>query len=108
MVLSGVSLEQLQDRRKLLSGIDRLHREVNAGQMQAVDRFTAGAFDVLTSSRLADALDLSKEDPKVRERYGSGKPFNYQFDGATTVNEHLVLARRPVEAGTPRVTSAVV
>jgi len=104
MVLSGVSLEQLQDRRKLLSGIDKLRKEVNAGQMQAVDRFTAGAFDVLTSSRLADALDLSKEDPKVRERYGTGRPYNYQFDGAPTVNEHLLLARRLVEAGVRVVT----
>lgn len=104
MVLSGVSLEQLQDRRKLLSGIDKLHREVNAGQMQALDRFTAGAFDVLTSSKLADALDLSKEDPKLRERYGTGQPYNYQFDGAPTVNEHLLLARRLIEAGVRVVT----
>jgi hypothetical protein len=104
MVLSGVSLEQLQDRRKLLSGIDKLHREASAGQMQALDRFTSGAFDVLTSSKLADALDLSKEDPKLRERYGTGQPFNYQFDGAPTVNEHLLLARRLVEAGVRVVT----
>src|SRR5262245_3189648 len=104
MVLSGVSLEQLQDRRKLLSGIDKLHREAGAGQMQALDRFTAGAFDVLTSSKLADALDLSKEDPKTRERYGTGQPYNYQFDGAPTVNEHLLLARRLIEAGVRVVT----
>lgn len=104
MVLNGLSLEQLQDRRKLLSSVDRLKREVNAGQMQAQDRFTAGAFDVLTSSRLADALDLSKEDPKLREKYGTGRPYNYQFDGAPTVNEHLLLARRLVEAGVRVVT----
>jgi len=104
MVLSGLSLAQLQDRRKLLSGFDRLRHEVNAGQMQAMDRFTAGAFDVLTSSRLADALDLSKEDPKVRERYGTGQPYNYQFDGAPTVNEHLLVARRLIEAGVRVVT----
>jgi hypothetical protein len=104
MVLHGLSLEQLQDRRKLLSSVDRLKRETNAGQMQALDRFTAGAFDVLTSSKLADALDLSKEDPKIRERYGNGQPYNYQFDGAPTVNEHLLLARRLVEAGVRVVT----
>jgi Protein of unknown function (DUF1501) len=105
MVLNGVTLEKLQDRRKLLGSLDKLHREVNAaGQMQAIDRFTAGAFDVLTSSRLADALDLSKEDPKVRERYGDGRPYNYQFDGAPTVNEHLLLARRLIEAGVRVVT----
>jgi Protein of unknown function (DUF1501) len=104
MTLSGLSLGQLQDRRKLLGSLDKLHREINAGQMKAVDSFTAGAFDVLTSSRLADALDLSKEDPRVRERYGNGQPYNYQFDGAPTVNEHLLLARRLVEAGVRVVT----
>jgi hypothetical protein len=104
MVLRGLTLEQLQDRRKLLGSLDRLQREANAGQLQAIDRFTAGAFDVLTSSRLADALDLSKEDPRVRERYGTGQPYNYQFDGAPTVNEHLLLARRLVEAGVRVVT----
>jgi len=105
MVLNGLSLDQLQDRRQLLGSLDRIRREVHAaGQMQAIDRFTAGAFDVLTSSRLADALDLSKEDPKVRERYGDGKPYNYQFDGSPTVNEHLLLARRLVEAGVRVVT----
>ena len=104
MVLGSLTLEQLQDRRKLLSSVDRLRRDVNAGQMQALDRFTAGAFDVLTSSKLADALDLSKEDPKIRERYGTGRPYIYQYDGSPTVNEHLLLARRLVEAGVRVVT----
>src|SRR6187401_1805449 len=105
MTLSDVTLDQLQDRRRLLAGIDRLRGELKAtDQMQAMDRFTAGAFDVLTSSRLADALDLSKEDPRVRERYGNGQPYHYQFDGAPTVNEHLLLARRLVEAGVRVVT----
>jgi hypothetical protein len=104
MTLGSLTLDQLQDRRKLLGGLDRLRREVNAGPMQAIDRFTAGAFDVLTSSRLADALDLSKEDPRIRERYGNGQPYNYQYDGAPTVNEHLLLARRLIEAGVRVVT----
>jgi uncharacterized protein (DUF1501 family) len=105
MTLQGLSLDQLQDRRKLLGSLDKLHREVDAAeQVEALDRFTAGAFDVLTSSRLADALDLSKEDPKIRERYGNGQPFKYQFDGAPTVNEHLLLARRLIEAGVRVVT----
>ena len=102
---AGLTLDQLQDRRKLLGSLDGLRRDLHtAGQIEAVDRFTAGAFDVLTSSRLADALDLSKEDPRIRERYGTGQPYNYQFDGAPTVNEHLLLARRLVEAGVRVVT----
>src|SRR6185369_16744891 len=61
-------------------------------------------FDLLTSSKLADALDLSKEDPKARERYGDGQPYHYQYDGAPTCNEHLLIARRLVEAGCRSVT----
>jgi hypothetical protein len=105
MTLSGLTLEQLEDRRRLLSSLDKLRRDTHtSGQMAAMDRFTGGAFDVLTSSRLADALDISKEDPKVRERYGTGRPYSYQFDGAPTVNEHLLLARRLIEAGVRVVT----
>lgn len=105
MTLGSLTLDQLKDRRTLLGSMDRLRRDVEAtDQMQAMDRFTAGAFDVLTSSKLAEALDLSKEDPKVRERYGTGQPYRYQYDGAPTVNEHLLLARRLVEAGVRVVT----
>ena len=59
---------------------------------------------MLTSSRLLDALDLSQGSEKVRERYGDGKPYNYQYDGAPTVNDHLLMARRLVEAGARVVT----
>jgi uncharacterized protein (DUF1501 family) len=54
---------------------------------------------VLTSSKLLDALDVSREPEKVRARYGDGKPYQYQFDGAPTVNDQLLMARRLVEAG---------
>ena len=33
--------------------------------------------DVLTSSKLVDALDLSKEDPRIVARYGDGKPYKF-------------------------------
>ena len=67
--------------------------------MEGMDAFDQRALDVLTSSKLVDALDLSKEDPKVRDRYGDGKPYKFQYDGAPTVNDHLLMARRLVEAG---------
>ena len=66
--------------------------------------FNQAAFGVLTSSRLLDALDLSKEDPKIVARYGDGKPYQYQYDGAPTVNDHLLIARRLVEEGVRNVT----
>jgi uncharacterized protein (DUF1501 family) len=103
--LNGISLDRLQDRRGLLTSIDSLKREIDtSGQLEATDAFTEAAFGVLTSSKLVEALDLSKEDPKVVARYGDGKPYNFQYDGAPTVNDHLLLARRLVEAGVRSVT----
>ncbi|GIW97808.1 MAG: hypothetical protein KatS3mg111_1141 [Pirellulaceae bacterium] len=100
MKLTDISLERLQDRRRLLASLDRIRRDIDAsGKLASLDAFEQKAFDVLTSSKLLDALDLSKEDPKIVERYGDGKPYQYQYDGAPTCNEHLLLARRLVEAG---------
>ncbi len=100
MKLNDISLERLQDRRKLLASIDNLRRDIDAtGTMEGMDAFGQRALDVLTSSKLLDALDLSKEDPKIVERYGDGKPYKYQYDGAPTCNDHLLIARRLVEAG---------
>jgi hypothetical protein len=100
MKLHDITLDRLQDRRKLLTSIDNLRRDIDtSGAMEGMDAFGQKAFDVLTSSKLIDALDLSKEDPKLVARYGDGKPYQYQYDGAPTCNDHLLLARRLVEAG---------
>ncbi len=100
MKLNDISLERLQDRRQLLTSLDNLRRDIDtSGTMAGMDAFGQRALDVLTSSRLLDALDLSKEDPKTVQRYGDGKPYQYQYDGAPTCNEHLLIARRLVEAG---------
>ncbi len=98
--LNGVTLDRLGDRRSLLRGLDDLRRDVDAsGMLQGMDSYTEAAFGVLTSSKLVDALDLSKEDPKVVARYGDGKPYQFQYDGAPTCNDQLLMARRLVEAG---------
>ena len=98
--LNNVTLDRLADRKQLLKGLDQLKREVDAtGQLAGMDAFNEAAFGVLTSSKLIDALDVSKEPEEVRARYGTGKPYKYQYDGAPTVNEHLLVARRLVEAG---------
>lgn len=100
MKLNDISLERLQDRRALLASLDNLRRDIDAtGTMEGMDAFGRRALDVLTSSKLLDALDLSKEDPKIVEAYGDGKPYQYQYDGAPTCNEQLLVARRLVEAG---------
>ena len=100
MKLNDISLERLRDRRKLLASLDTFRRELDrSGTMEGMDAFGQRALDVLTSSKLLDALDLSQEDPRIVERYGDGKPYKYQYDGAPTCNDHLLIARRLVEAG---------
>ena len=72
--------------------------------MQA-DTFHDRAFDVLTSSKLVEALDVTKEPARTRERYGKGSP-KHLGDGAPMWNDQLLMARRLVEAGCRVVTVA--
>ncbi|MCA9121782.1 MAG: DUF1501 domain-containing protein [Planctomycetaceae bacterium] len=106
MVLNGVTLDRLDDRQQLLKGVDRLKREVdNTTTLEGIDAFTSQAIDMLTSSQLADALDLSKEDPKIVERYGTGDPTKFMDgNGAPRVPQSLLVARRLIEAGARVVT----
>ncbi len=104
MVLKGISEDRLNDRRSLLKAVDRIRRDADAsGTFDGLDMINQQALNILTSSRLADALDLSREDPKVRERYGKGSPDRYG-DGAPRNLEHFLMARRLVEAGARVVT----
>lgn len=106
MTLSSVSLDRLDDRRSVLSALDRFRRDTdNSGMMEGMDAFTARAFDVLTSSKLVEALDIEREDPRVRERYGKGDP-KLVADGGPRNLEHFLIARRLVEAGVRCVTLA--
>ncbi|MFT4551235.1 MAG: hypothetical protein ACI9MB_005216 [Verrucomicrobiales bacterium] len=104
MTLNGITLDRLGDREKLLNSFDHFRRETDSsGVMDGMDTFTQNAFGLLTSSKLADALNLDKEDPKLRERYGKGDPNNFG-DGAPRNLEHFLMARRLVEAGARCVT----
>lgn len=104
MVLQGIDADRLADRRSLLRSFDSFRRDVdNSGVMDAMDGSQQQAMNILTSSRLVDALDLSKEDPATLERYGKGDP-KRQGDGAPLDLQHFLLARRLVEAGSRVVT----
>jgi hypothetical protein len=91
-LVGGMSAERLESRTNLLASLDKLRRESDAsGQMDALDSYTQRAVGVVTSGTVADALDLNKEDPRVRDRYGDeGRMF--------------LTARRLVEAGVRVVT----
>ena len=63
--------------------------------MEGIDRFTAEAFEMVTGPPARRAFDLSREDPRLRDRYGR-----------TRVGQGCLLARRLVEAGVTFVTVA--
>ena len=106
MVLNGISADRLGDRRALLTAFDRFRREVDStGLMSGLDSFNQQAFGMLTSSRLLQALDVSKEDPRLLERYGKGDS-KVHGDAAPMLNEQFLVARRLVEAGARFVTVA--
>src|ERR1041384_3092019 len=106
MVLNGVTLDRLADRKALLASFDQFRRDVDgSGMMDGMDAFNQQAFGLLTSSKLLEALDIEKENAKVRARYGKGDPKN-RDDGGPKLMEHFLTARRLVEAGARCVTLA--
>jgi len=99
LVLNGITLDRLQDRQRMLAALDRFRSEVdNSGGMHGLDEFNAQAFGILTSSRLATALDLEREPKEVRDRYGYGED-KMQDDGGPRLLTNFLLARRLIEAG---------
>ncbi len=55
----------------------------------AVDEYYGKAYDLVLSGKARDAMDLTKESPQMRERYG-----------LHTFGQSLLMARRLIEAGT--------
>jgi hypothetical protein len=107
MVLKGTTLDQLGERSRLMSDFDGLRRAVDGSEFAGADEATRQALTILTSSRLADALDLDREPARIRDWYGRGdpKPAGYG-DAGPLMNDYLLTARRLVEAGVRVVTLA--
>jgi hypothetical protein len=105
MRLRDVSVDQFGDRRRLLGSLDEMRRALDNAPVERMDNSYQQAYDVLTSNRLVDALDLEREPVRVRDRYGRGS-VRHQGDGAPLLNDHLLMARRLVEAGVRCVTVA--
>jgi hypothetical protein len=104
MRLRGITLDRLQDRVQLLKSFDNINRSIDqTGQFAGSDGFNQQALGILTTSKLRDALDLSKEDPKVVEKYGVDDPA-FERDGAPRMVRNFCIARRLVEAGARVVT----
>ncbi|WLD12955.1 DUF1501 domain-containing protein [Planctellipticum variicoloris] len=106
MVLNGANADRLDDRGSLLASLDRYQRQVDQLAPLARDNFTERALGILSAPRLVEALDLSREDPSVRERYGKDDPncLPYSAKGYQAHMSKFLAARRLVEAGARCVT----
>jgi hypothetical protein len=99
LVLRDVTIEQLRRRQELLATLNKQREGVAASPFQKDrDQFLNQAWSILASPKLAEALDVSREDPKIVERYGAGVAA-YNADSAPRVTENFLVARRLIEAG---------
>ncbi len=97
--LNNMTLDRLEDRSQLRKSLQEFQRSTDAlGQESGMDVFHQKALNILAGSKLTDALDLSKEDPKVLERYGVNDP-KYTYDGPPKMVRNFLVALRLVEAG---------
>lgn len=86
-----VPVGRLGERRPLLATVDR-HIASWGEAGQAYDAVHAQAYNLVSSSAIRRALDLTREPERVRNQYGR-HPFG----------QGLLLARRLVEAGTTQI-----
>jgi len=94
----------LSNRMTLLKEFDGLRSSLDTvGELDGIDAIRRQSLEILTSSKMVEALDISKESAATREKYGKGDTKNYG-DGAPRNLEHFLMARRLVEAGARVVT----
>jgi hypothetical protein len=87
-----VTTDRLADRKTLLKTFDHLDRTIDkSGLMDGLDSFEGQAFDLILG-RAKEVFDLTREDPRVKDKYGPG------------LGQQMLLARRLCEAGAGFVT----
>lgn len=85
----NVSLDRLENRREVQKLIDQQSELMEVSPTaQGIDKFFEKALGMLTSTKVKEAFDLSKEPQELRDKYGR-----------TTYGQGCLLARRLVEAG---------
>jgi hypothetical protein len=90
-------VQRLQRRSTLRENLDTLERAFDqAGELAALDEFETQAMTLLTNPKTKDAFDLSKEDDRIRDRYGRN-----------SWGQQLLLARRLIEAGVVVLTTSL-
>lgn len=87
---------RLVSRRELLEQLNRSPSLAGQGRTESFADQQDLAFSLLTSARVAEAFQIDREEPAVRDRYGRNK-----------FGQSLLLARRLVAAGVPVVQAAM-
>lgn len=86
---AALSPERLNDRSALLSTIDRARSKLDHDPtVFKMDQFQQRAYNILTSTKVREAFDLTRESTRLRDRYG-----------ANFFGQSCLMARRLVEAG---------
>lgn len=103
---------RFDDRRLLLSGLDRIRRDVDtSGLLGFTDEYQQQAFEIITRG-VADAFDIGKEDPKTVARYDTSHLFTNEEvqrwgdmrRSSNLLGRQMLMARRLCEAGCGFVT----
>jgi hypothetical protein len=107
---------RIDDRKTLLSGLDRIRRDLDSkGALPGADRFQEQALQTILGG-VAKAFDLAHEDAKTVARYDTAplvrpehisqawKNYPRYIDNAKSLGKLLLLARRLCEAGCGFVT----
>jgi hypothetical protein len=101
MLSPQMELPAFARQADLLAALDgRLRRQDQVDPLIAgLDEYQQTAFDMLRSPRLRQAIDLSKEDPRVLDRYRALAPAESRYPAGDAL--HFLLSLRLVEAGVP-------
>jgi hypothetical protein len=92
----SIEAKRIDDRRSLLSKVDRFHKSMEAKANRGTRElgvFAQRATELMTSKAAKEAFDINKESDKLRDAYGRN-----------TLGQSCLMARRLVEAGVRCVT----
>ncbi len=100
-----IPADRLDDRRQLLSQLDNINRDIDAGgSLVGSDKFEQQAIELVTRGA-SEAFDLKNESPATIERYDTSKfRVGKKLFQPTSLGRQMLLARRLCEAGCGFVT----
>ncbi|MBI3864939.1 MAG: DUF1501 domain-containing protein [Planctomycetia bacterium] len=94
--LPGITLDRLSQRQSLLSQMDFARRRLDQhSAIRSYNGLEERAVSLLSSPQIAEAFDIRREKPELRDRYGRN-----------LFGQSLLMGRRMVEAGARFVTVA--